>query len=194
MDDAVVVRIFERVEQLAHDTHDFGHREALVVLEVILEFASVHKLHRDEGGAVVVAEIVDGNDIRMIEASRGFGFALKTRYHVARLGALELVAAYGFQRDRALDRRVEGLVHDAHRAAPELAQDFVFAEFERGFAHGVMSTEVRETRYLYLLSISQTVFWIRRCTMVSSDTPPCCADETPSTEVEVVPTSIFSSV
>ncbi len=144
MHDAVVVRIFERVEQLAHDPHDFGHREAFVFLEIAFELASVHELHCDEGGAVVLTEIVNGNDIGMIEASRGLGFALKTRHYIVRLDPFELVAAYGFQRDRALYARVECLVHDAHRAAPELAPDFVFAEFERGIAHGLLSTCLRE--------------------------------------------------
>ena len=48
--------------------------------------------------------------------------------------------------------------------------------------------------YLYLLSISHTDFCTRRCTIVSSDTPPCCDCDTPSTDVDFAPTSIFSSV
>ena len=77
----------------------------------------------------------------MMEAPRGFGFALKTRDHFGRVVAFELVAADGFQRDRALYARVERFVNAAHRAAPEFAQDFVLAELEWGFAHGFMRCE-----------------------------------------------------
>ena len=49
------------------------------------------------------------------------------------------------------------------------------------------------SRHLYLLSMSQTVFWTSRWTIVSSETPPCWDCDTPSTDVDVVPTSIFSS-
>ena len=48
--------------------------------------------------------------------------------------------------------------------------------------------------YLYFESISQTDFYTSRCTIVSRPTPPFCEFETPSTDCEVAPISIFSSV
>ena len=119
-----------------------------------------HELHRDKRGIAVLAEIIDGDDVRMIEPPRGFGFALKARDHFGRAVAFELVAADRFQRDRALDARVESLVNDPHRAAAELAQDFVFTQLPWGFAHGVLGGVTIEAGadYLYLLSISHTVF------------------------------------
>ncbi len=63
-------------------------------------------------------------------------------------------------------------------------------------AGGAPASRSRATalRHLYLLSISHTFFWISRWTMVSSETPPCCDCEMPITDVDVAPTSIFSSV
>ena len=43
-------------------------------------------------------------------------------------------------------------------------------------------------------SISQTDFCTSRCTIVSRPTPPFCEFDTPSTDCEVAPISIFSSV
>ena len=53
--------------------------EALVALEGFLELASLHELHRDVPDAVVLAEIVDRDDVGMIEAPGGLRFAAKAR-------------------------------------------------------------------------------------------------------------------
>jgi hypothetical protein len=137
VNDAKIVGIIECAEQFAHDARDLFHRKTLVLRKMVLQFASDHELHRDKRGIAVLAEIINGDDVRMIEPPRGFGLALKARDHFGRAIAFELVAADRFQRDRALDARVESFVNDPHRAAAELAQDFVFTQLPGGFAHGV---------------------------------------------------------
>ena len=41
MDDAELVRVVERIQDLRHDAHDVGRREPLVRLEVVLELAAL---------------------------------------------------------------------------------------------------------------------------------------------------------
>ena len=59
VDDAQLVRVAERRQDLRQDAHDVDGREALVLLEVVLELAPVHELHRDVPDAGVLAEVVD---------------------------------------------------------------------------------------------------------------------------------------
>ena len=103
-------------------------REALVRLEVFLELAALDELHRDVPDAVVLAEIVDRDDVGMVEASRRLRLAAKARDHGRRVFAGKLVGADRLQRDDALDHRIVAFVDDAHRAAADLAPDFVLAE------------------------------------------------------------------
>ena len=200
MHDALAVRVVERVEDLRHDAHGVGHLEALVRLEAFLQLATFHELHRDEPRAAVDVEIVDRDDVRMREAAGGFGLAAKAREQALGGVALQLIGADRLQRDRALDQRVEAFVDDAHRTAAELAAHLVLAEL---FGHRKRGSECcfagsahsdPQVRHLYLLSISQTDFCTSRCTIVSSDTPPCCEFDTPITDCDFAPTSIFSSV
>ena len=58
--------------------------EALVGGEAILELAAVDELHRDEPRAVVLVEIVDRDDVRMIEPARRLRFAAKARDDIVR--------------------------------------------------------------------------------------------------------------
>ena len=128
VDHALAMRIVERVEDLAHQSDRIGRLEPLAPLEVLPEVAPGHVLHRDERRAVVLVEVVDRDDVRMIEASGGLRLAAESREHDRRILALELVGADRLQRDDPLDHRIVGLVDHAHRSAAELAADLVLAE------------------------------------------------------------------
>jgi hypothetical protein len=41
----------------------------------VLERAAVHEFHGDEGMAVLLADVVDGADVGMVERGGSFGFA-----------------------------------------------------------------------------------------------------------------------
>src|SRR6185369_10636390 len=112
VNDAVIVGIIERTEQFAHDARDFFYRKTLVLRKMVLQFAPDYELHRDKRDIAVLTEIIDGDDVRMIEPPRSLGLALKARDHFGRAVAFELVAADRFQRNRALDARVDSFVND----------------------------------------------------------------------------------
>ena len=80
--DAEAMRILERVEQLTHDAHNIADRETLVFFEVAFELATRHEFHRDKKRVVIVAEVVDRYDVRMIESPGCFRFTLKARDQV----------------------------------------------------------------------------------------------------------------
>ncbi len=75
-------------------------REALVRLEVVLELAALDVLHRDVPDALVLAEIVDRDDVRVIEPPGRLRLAAKARDGGLGVLAGELVGANGLQRDR----------------------------------------------------------------------------------------------
>ena len=63
------------------------------------------ELHRDEGRAGVLAELVHRDDVRMREPAGGLRLAAEAREDLRRVLAAELVGADGLERDDALDRR-----------------------------------------------------------------------------------------
>ena len=65
MDDALAVRIIERIEDLRHDLHDACRREPLIRLEALLELTALDELHGNEPDPRLFAKIVDGNDVGM---------------------------------------------------------------------------------------------------------------------------------
>ncbi len=145
VDDALTMRIPERVEDLPHDPHDIGDLEALVRLEALLELATLHELHRDVPDAVVLAEVVDGHDVWVIEPARRLRFAAEAGDHGRGIFAGKLFGADGLERDDALDRRIVALVDDAHRPAPDLAPDLVFADAAQ-ICHGSLRARKRRRR------------------------------------------------
>jgi len=64
----------------------------------------------------------------------------KAREDFLRVAAGQLIRPDGLERDDALDQRIEGLVHDAHRAAPQLAPDLILPKF-RKFRHQLFPSQ-----------------------------------------------------
>ncbi len=83
------------------------------------------QLRHDEEDALVLSEIVDGQNVRMRQRGDGLGFALETRHRVGILGA---VSRKDLDRHLAPESRVPSPVHLAHPARAERRQDLVRAE------------------------------------------------------------------
>ena len=207
VNDALAMRIIERIEHLRHDADDVRHAEALVGFEIFLELATLDEFHGDEPHAAILAEVVNRNDVGVAEPSGRLRLTAEARDDRGRFLAGELIGTNRLEGDDALDHRVVTFVDHAHRAATDFAPQLVFAEVaDLSHASPLRARRKRRRRqdagvanqglvdHLYLLSISHTDFCTSRCTIVSSETPPCCACDTPSTDVDFAPTSIFSSV
>src|SRR6476660_10361341 len=71
-----------------------------------------------------MADVVDGNDIGMVQAAGGLGFALEPLDDLVMAGR---ITAYGdgLQRNGAADHMVLGLVDHAHGATAKLGENLV---------------------------------------------------------------------
>ena len=103
------------------------------LLHALAQVGALEQLHREVRDAVVLAEVVGGDDVRMVELARGLGLEQEALL-VLRAPVGVLVQDDGLQRDHAVEVRILGLVDDAHRAAAELAEDLVAADLLRVLA------------------------------------------------------------
>ena len=137
MHDAALVGVREAIGDLRADVERLrGVDDAAV--EQARQLAPLDELHRHVDDVPGVADVVDGDDVRMAEA------AGRPRLLVEALLVLFALGGIGrdvdrLDRHRAVQHRIRGPVDDAHRAAPELALQRVPAE-ALGLAHGLVTT------------------------------------------------------
>jgi len=132
--DTALVREVQRQQQLRHDGGDLSEIEARLPVEVFAQARAFDVLHRDERVECVLAVFINADDVRMQQPSGRLRLVLEARHHLHGKIGIDEILAYGLDRDDALDVRIEGLVHDPHRALAEHALDQVFADFFR-FSH-----------------------------------------------------------
>ena len=98
----------------------------------MLERLTIQKLHGDERLAVLLADVMNRADARVIQRRCGLGLTSKPLQGLAILGHAFRQELKG---DKAVQPRVFGLVDNTHAAATELLDDAVVRD---GLAnHGV---------------------------------------------------------
>ena len=93
-----------------------------LAVDPVFEGFAFEQLHGDEVASAVLADLVDGADIGVVQGGGGAGFALKTvecEGIFFRLGRQEL------ERDMAAQIDILGFVHNAHPPAAQLREDTV---------------------------------------------------------------------
>ncbi len=105
VDDAVLLRVVERVGHLRGDLRRRGERGARQLAQHLLQRASLEQLHRDVGHAGVLADVEDGDDIRMVEAAGRARFAQEALAHLVQDLGRQL-RQQRLDRDFALDQRI----------------------------------------------------------------------------------------
>ena len=93
--------------------------------DLVLEGHAVQELHDQEGAAVVLADVVDGADVGMIQGGGRFGFAAETLQGLMILGE---IVGEEFESDEAPETGVLGFVDDTHPAAAEFLHDPVMRD------------------------------------------------------------------
>ena len=88
----------------------------------VLQREAVEKLHGDEALAFVLADFVDGADVRMVQRGSGAGLAAKT---FESLWVLRDVVGEELEGDKAAQGGVLGLVNNAHPAAAQFFDDAI---------------------------------------------------------------------
>ncbi len=106
----------ERVRDLGED-RDRAGRLQIAVGDQLLEVGAANEPHREEQRLCDLARLVDRNDVRVVDPGLKNALAAKS---LAEVHILEEVRRQELERDRAIERKLRGLVHDAH---PTLAQD-----------------------------------------------------------------------
>ncbi len=122
------MRVFEAVQQLQHQVEDVVRRHRLVLRHVVLQCAAVDALHGNVGETVLLAEVIDRGNRRMIEAARRARLIAKAHHQAAFFQLLDFFLADDFERDVAADRGIVRTMHNTHSAAAERADDLVFAD------------------------------------------------------------------
>ena len=88
----------------------------------MLQSLAFQKLHGDEGFAILLANVVNGADVWMVQRGSCLRLALKAGQ---RLGIASHLIGQEFQGHKAVEAGVFGLVDHAHAAAAELFDDTV---------------------------------------------------------------------
>jgi len=121
VNNTLLVRFLQTLADLHSDPQRFFDSQR-PLLDLVGQAHTIDVRHRDEEPAVFLVDAVDTADVGMIETGRGLRFPDQTRLG---LGVVQCVRREEFQRDRAAELRVLGLVDDSHPAFAELLGDFV---------------------------------------------------------------------
>jgi len=124
MNDAAGVSGLEAGGDVDGNVEEFIGIERLVTQEM-LESEAIEKFHGDESLAVLLTDIVNGADIRMIEGGSGLRFALEAGE------GLWIEGDFGrkeFEGDKAVQAGVFGFVDNAHATTAEFFEDAVVRE------------------------------------------------------------------
>ena len=116
MDDATLVRVLKRLRDIARDRDGLVDGNRMLALEERPHAVAIDVGHREPEAATRVARVVDGQDMRMLEARRDADFAAKAirPERVRDLGAQHL------ERDQSVVLEVAREEDRRHSAATEL--------------------------------------------------------------------------
>ena len=89
-------------------------------MDVLTQGFAVDELHGDKRHMILLANVVDGADARVVESRSGVGFAAKT---LQSLGVLGHAVGKKFQGDSTVESGVLGLVDHTHSAGTEFLQN-----------------------------------------------------------------------
>ena len=126
MNDAAVVRRRQSLRHFGHQPHNLLERKVAFRRQVA-QIASFDQLHDDEGDLVDAADVVDGDDVRMVELRRGARLLLEA---AKTLDAGRRILRQDFQRDVAIEFRVARLEDLTHPPRTKPRDDYVRPEAE----------------------------------------------------------------
>ena len=125
--DVAVVRVGEAVGDLGGDVQRQLDRQRLARGQDRAQLLAFQELHGHVGHALGLADVVDGDDVRMVQPPGRARLLVEARFVLGHL-VLGQGEVDGLDRHDAVEHRVARLVDDAHGALPELRQKLVAAE------------------------------------------------------------------
>ena len=124
MDNSLRVRGVERVGNLSRDAQDPVECEWLAGHQ-LLQRLPLQQLHDDELPVVVLADVVNGADVRMIQGRGGAGLTLET---IDRMRMLRQFRRQELQRHVPLQARVLSAIDDTHPPTSQLLDDAIVGD------------------------------------------------------------------
>ena len=91
----------------------------------MFEGLALQKLHDEEGSAIVLANVVDGADVGVIQSRSG---TASRRKRSRASGSLASSSGRNFSATKRPRRGVLGLINDAHSAAADFLDDAVMRD------------------------------------------------------------------
>ena len=128
VDDAAVVRRFQRLSNLARDRQRLVERHR-ASRKPRREVLTLHELHRESAHRAGCFQPEDLRDVRVIERCERPGFALEA---CEPIGITSEEFREHFDRDVAAQVRVAGFVDLSHATCTEWTEDFVWPEATAG--------------------------------------------------------------
>jgi hypothetical protein len=122
--DPARVRSVERVGDLDPELEDLRRRQRPLP-DPLLQRPPLQVLHHQERLALVLADVVDGADVGVVERRGGHRLALEA---LARGLVVEQLLRQELERHRAVEPRVLRPANDAHAAATEPLEDAVVGD------------------------------------------------------------------
>ena len=137
VDDAVLVRVVERVDHFARDAHRLVDAELRLAIELLAQRLALDVGHDVEQESVGRAGIEQRQDVRMLQRRRRLDLLHEPlgAEHRGELGLEEL------ERDLAIVLQVGAQIHRRHAALTEMALDAVAAREGRVQAVGLLGHE-----------------------------------------------------
>jgi hypothetical protein len=143
MDDAAGMRRRERVGDL-YSVVGVAKAETTAGHDVI-QRAARDQLHGDENNAVVLGDVMDGDDPWVIQPDA----ALALNKPAAAIGVVDLVGWEDLDRDQPVEVRVARFVDDAHAAFADALEDLVMRKLASDHGWAMSSTGNLEMRLGY---------------------------------------------
>ncbi len=134
--DAVRVRERQRVGDLGRDAHRVRRGETFVRLQDLAQRLAGDVLHHDEGGVVLLAPVVDRDDVRVVESGRGLRLASEA-FDVG--GVRRELGKEHLHRDAPVEQSVVSEVHVGHAAVADLLAQLVAVREARQVAGGMVT-------------------------------------------------------
>ena len=128
MKDILLVRVLDGAGDGGDEAGRVARRQRAVLRESLGERLALDVLHAEVGLPPGRADLVDGDDVRVLEPRRRFG--LGPEAGAVCVGGQVRLADH-LERDGAVERFLSGLVDDAHAAAPEFGEQFEVPELAR---------------------------------------------------------------
>jgi len=131
--DSLLVCCTQSSTDLQNDIHLLFEAEGRLLLHEGCQIPANNVLHYDVGHALVVPEVIDGDDVRVLETSCQTGLLLQSANE---LGLFQIHRGKKLDGYVPFDHRIVGVVNGTHSALAQKRKDLILIDSLRRLPHG----------------------------------------------------------